>query len=241
MIGGSASCTRPLHQALIPLAVSVPPAALFISGKTGGRSEMEEELDTQPALERTRPPSIESLFEITNFSRREIQQLYRSFKELWPNGTVALEQFHALYATVFPEGDSKAYAELVFRNIDQARNGSVTFLDFITNYSKISKGSLDERLDWIYTLYDTNRIGSIGYNEIFNVVKSMYQMVDASLKPAVLATICRQHTKVVFKNLNISIGGKINREEFMQRCRSDPEIVQSLELFGSFSTSLLRI
>ncbi|EFP05013.1 hypothetical protein CRE_03301 [Caenorhabditis remanei] len=236
---GSASCTRPLHQALIPLAVSVPPAALFIRGKTG-HIEMEEELDTAPALERQRPPSIDYLFEITNFSRREIQQLYRSFKELWPNGTVALEQFQAIYASIFPNGDSKSYAELVFRNIDQTRVGSVTFLDFITNYSKIAKGTVDERLDWIFTLYDTNKSGYIAYNEIFHVVKSMYQMVDASLQPTALATICRQHVKIVFKNLNIANGGRINKEEFMQRCRADTEIVNTLEVFNSFSTGLLN-
>ncbi|CAL2049175.1 unnamed protein product [Caenorhabditis brenneri] len=237
---GSASCTRPLHQALIPLAVSVPPAALFISGKAG-RIEMEEELDTQPALERHRPPSIDYVFEVTNFSRREIQRLYRAFKELWPNGTVALEQFQALYASIFPKGDANDYAELVFRNMDQGQVGSVTFLDFITNYSKISKGPLDERLDWIFSLYDPNRNGFIAYNEIFHVVKSMYQMVDASLKPAVLATICRQHVKDVFKNLNIANGGRITRAEFLQRCQSNPEIMNSLELFGSFHNGLLNL
>ncbi|EGT59262.1 hypothetical protein CAEBREN_22691 [Caenorhabditis brenneri] len=166
---GSASCTRPLHQALIPLAVSVPPAALFISGKAG-RIEMEEELDTQPALERQRPPSIDYVFEVTNFSRREIQRLYRAFKELWPNGTVALEQFQALYASIFPKGDANDYAELVFRNMDQGQVGSVTFL-----------------------------------------------------------------------NLNIANGGRITRAEFLQRCQSNPEIMNSLELFGSFHNGLLNL
>uniref|UniRef100_A0A1I7U0C8 Histamine N-methyltransferase n=1 Tax=Caenorhabditis tropicalis TaxID=1561998 RepID=A0A1I7U0C8_9PELO len=89
---------------------------------------VEEELDTQPALERQRPPSIDYVFEVTNFSRREIQRLYRAFKELWPNGTVVLEQFQALYASIFPKGNANDYAELVFRNMDQARIGSVTFL-----------------------------------------------------------------------------------------------------------------
>uniref|UniRef100_A0A1I7U0C9 Histamine N-methyltransferase n=2 Tax=Caenorhabditis tropicalis TaxID=1561998 RepID=A0A1I7U0C9_9PELO len=202
---------------------------------------VEEELDTQPALERQRPPSIDYVFEVTNFSRREIQRLYRAFKELWPNGTVVLEQFQALYASIFPKGNANDYAELVFRNMDQARIGSVTFLDFITNYSKISKGPLDERLDWIFNLYDTNRSGYLAYNEIFHAVKSMYQMVDASLKPAVLATICRQHVKDVFKNLNIATGGRITKEEFIQRCRDNPGIMNSLELFGSFHNGLLSL
>ncbi|NP_001360661.1 EF-hand domain-containing protein [Caenorhabditis elegans] len=204
-------------------------------------SLVEEELDTQPAIERQTPPSIDYLIEITNFSKREIQQLYRSFKELWPIGTVDLEQFQLIYASIFPNGDSKGYAELVFKNIDQNRVGTVTFLDFITNYSKIAKGTLDERLDWIFTLYDTNRCGFLAYNEIFHVVKSMYQMMDSSLKPAVLATICRQHVKIVFKNLNIANNGKVSKAEFLQRCRSDSDILASMELFGSFSSGLLNI
>ncbi|CAI2357715.1 unnamed protein product [Caenorhabditis sp. 36 PRJEB53466] len=202
---------------------------------------VEEELDTQPALERQRPPSIDLLFQVTNFSRPEIQSLYRSFKELFPNGTVALDQFQAIYASIFQRGNPKGYAELVFRNIDQNRTGAVTFLDFITNYSKIAKGSIEEKLDWIFTLYDTNRMGVLGYNEIFHVVQSMYQLVDASLKPAVLATICRQHVKLVFKNLNIANNGRITKDEFMQRCRTNTDIMQSLELFGSFSRGLVTL
>uniref|UniRef100_A0A8R1DJ38 EF-hand domain-containing protein n=1 Tax=Caenorhabditis japonica TaxID=281687 RepID=A0A8R1DJ38_CAEJA len=234
----SASCTRPLQQALVPLAVSVPPAALFISGKAG-KGAMEEELDTQPALERQRPPSIDYLFQVTNFTKPEIQRLYRSFKELWPNGTVALEQFQAIYASIFPNGNSKNYAELVFRNIDQSGSGAITFLNFITNFSKIAKGSVEEKLDWIFGLYDTNRTGFLAHNEIFNVVKSMYQLVDASLKPAVLSTICRKHVKIVFKTLNIANGGRITKEEFVSRCRADTEIMKTMELFGSFSRGLV--
>ena len=81
-------------------------------------------------------------------------------------------------------------------------------------------------------------------------------MVDASLQPTALATICRQHVKIVFKvkkksemhdivkcllqNLNIANGGRINKDEFMQRCRADTEIVNTLEVFNSFSTGLLN-
>ncbi|CAI5454683.1 unnamed protein product [Caenorhabditis angaria] len=194
---------------------------------------LEEELDTQPAVERHKPPSIDVLFEKTKFSRSEIQYLYRTFKEVWPNGTVELVQFQSIYADIFPEGNSKPYAELVFRNIDQSRTGSITFLDFVTSFSKIAKGTLEEKLDWIFSLYDSNCVGYIGYQDIYNVVKSMYQLVDATLKPAVIATICRQHVKIVFKNLQIQQGGRVSRQEFFEKCQQNSEIMESFSMFGT--------
>ncbi|CAB3400737.1 unnamed protein product [Caenorhabditis bovis] len=235
---GTASCTKPLHQALIPLAVTVPPAALFICGKAR-QIKFEEDVDTQPAVERLRPPSIESIFRSTKFSRQEIQYLYRTFKELWPNGMVHLHQFQMIYAEIFTRGNSAAYAEMVFKNIDRNKIGSITFADFVTSYSKISKGDIDEKLDWIFSLYDTNSNGSIGYQDIYNAVRAMYQLVDSSLKPATISSICRQHVKLVFKNLNIDSAGRLSKDDFMKKCKENTEIMESFQIFNVHSNHLM--
>ncbi|CAL8358585.1 unnamed protein product [Boreogadus saida] len=74
-----------------------------------------------------RPEGLDQLAQRTKFNRRELQILYREFKNECPGGTVDEEGFKAIYSRFFPQGDSSMYAHFLFRALDAQRGGAVSF------------------------------------------------------------------------------------------------------------------
>ncbi|XP_023227783.1 Kv channel-interacting protein 1-like [Centruroides sculpturatus] len=88
-------------------------------------SEMEDE-DNQTI--RFRPEAIDTLIQLTKFDRRELQLMYRGFKQECPSGMVREDAFKGIYAQFFPRGaDITQYAHYVFNTFDHDHTGSITF------------------------------------------------------------------------------------------------------------------
>ncbi|KAH0504471.1 Kv channel-interacting protein 2 [Microtus ochrogaster] len=108
-----------------------------------------------------RPEGLEQLQEQTKFTRKELQVLYRGFKNECPSGIVDEENFKQIYSQFFPQGDSSTYATFLFNAFDTNHDGSVSFEDFVAGLSVILRGTIDDRLNWAFNLYDLNKDGCI--------------------------------------------------------------------------------
>ena len=76
-------------------------------------------------------------------------------------GIVNEETFKHIYGQFFPFADTSSYARLVFATFDLRSSGCVTFEDFLICLSTLCRGSIEDRLRWIFTLYDTRKSGKI--------------------------------------------------------------------------------
>ncbi|XP_027697632.1 Kv channel-interacting protein 1 isoform X2 [Vombatus ursinus] len=108
-----------------------------------------------------RPEGLEQLEAQTNFSKRELQVLYRGFKNECPSGVVNEETFKQIYSQFFPHGDASMYAHYLFNAFDTTQTGSVKFEDFVTALSILLRGTVHEKLRWTFNLYDINKDGYI--------------------------------------------------------------------------------
>ncbi|NXT95823.1 KCIP2 protein, partial [Anhinga rufa] len=132
-------------------------AALSSPGFLADSVEDEFELSTVCH----RPEGLEQLQEQTKFTRKELQVLYRGFKNECPSGIVNEENFKQIYSQFFPQGDSSTYATFLFNAFDTDHDGSVSFEDFVSGLSVILRGTIDDRLNWAFNLYDLNKDGCI--------------------------------------------------------------------------------
>ena len=67
--------------------------------------------------------------------------------------------------------------------MDQDMDGSVTFEEYLVVMSMLSRGSLDEKLQWVFNLYDSNGDGQLTTDKLTIVATSVYEMLGSYTDP----------------------------------------------------------
>ena len=57
-------------------------------------------------------------------------------------------------------------------------NGVVSFTEFLTTMSISAKGSVDDKLNWSFNLYDTNGDGTISRKEAVDIIWVQTQLIN---------------------------------------------------------------
>ena len=65
--------------------------------------------------------------------------------------------------------------------------------------SILSRGTMDEKLRWIFTLYDINRDGKVTKDELLMIISSIYELMGKCTEPIIDESTAKQHVEVVFK------------------------------------------
>ncbi|KAK2587144.1 hypothetical protein KPH14_002902 [Odynerus spinipes] len=177
------------------------------------------------------PERLSSLAYGTGFSKVEIQKLYRAFKQYCPRGTVTTSDLKPAYAKLFPLGDSAKYAQMVFNTFDKDKDGIVTFGDLLLGIATIVKGSMDEKLAWIFRFYDLNDDGCISKHELTMTISAIYEMVN---NDGIAWSMVNRHVDRIFEKMDIDKDGVISREEFIASCKNDMLIQNQLIEFNNF-------
>ncbi|XP_021149531.1 A-type potassium channel modulatory protein KCNIP2 isoform X4 [Patagioenas fasciata] len=180
-----------------------------------------------------RPEGLEQLQEQTKFTRKELQVLYRGFKNECPSGIVNEENFKQIYSQFFPQGDSSTYATFLFNAFDTDHDGSVSFEDFVSGLSIILRGTIDDRLNWAFNLYDLNKDGCITKEEMLDIMKSIYDMMGKYTYPAMREEAPREHVENFFQKMDRNKDGVVTIEEFLESCQKDENIMRSMQLFDN--------
>ena len=71
--------------------------------------------------------------------------------------------------------------------------------------SVLSRGTLDEKLRWIFNLYDINRDGKVTKDELLLVITSVYELMGSFTEPAIDSNSPKQHVEIVFKVITFFI------------------------------------
>ncbi|KAF8354165.1 ncs-7 [Pristionchus pacificus] len=196
-------------------------------------NDCEPEIDPPP-MPRYRPPSIDTICKQTKFTRKEIQIIYRAFKQGSPNGTIGLEQFQEIYFLLFPAGRNTKYAEYVFRTFDRDEDKIISFEEFVSGLSVISRGTTVEKLNWIFTLYDIDKKGVIGHSELMKISQSMFDLIGRNTGPPVTYQHLLEHASTIVQRMDANKDGLITRQEFMDACTNDESMCRSIESFHTW-------
>ena len=65
--------------------------------------------------------------------------------------------------------------------------------------SVLSRGSLQERLQWTFSLYDINGDGIITKDEMLDIVTAIYEMMGRYTEPTIDENTAKEHVETVFQ------------------------------------------
>jgi len=187
--------------------------------------------ETERVALRYIPESIDYLHSVTKFSREELKTLYRNFKNECPSGMVNEETLKNIYAQFFPDGDSDAYAHLVFKSFDRGNAGVVNFERFAIGLSRLLRGTLKDRLRWTFELYDAKGLGYITKDDVGTIVRSVYKLLGSCAQPQLTDENVSEHVDRVFNKLDLNGVGKVEFDDFYEVCTKDESVVLSMSVF----------
>uniref|UniRef100_A0A8R1XT73 EF-hand domain-containing protein n=1 Tax=Onchocerca volvulus TaxID=6282 RepID=A0A8R1XT73_ONCVO len=175
--------------------------------------------------------SKEELMELeskTYFTKKELRKWHKDFMKDYPSGEMKLEGFQNIYKQFFPEGDSTKFATFVFNVFDSNTDGSISFHEFITALSITSRGTIDEKLDWAFSLYDVDKDGYITKKEMAEIVGAIHAMIGNTIDLPTDEDTPEKRVAKIFSNMDRNLDGKLTLEEFKNGSKNDPSIVQAL-------------
>eukprot|EP00794_Sanderia_malayensis_P016074 gene16074-17697_t len=173
---------------------------------------------------------IRELQKATYFDKKELQKWYKDFMKDCPSGQLRQDEFERIYQQFFPFGDPSKFAAFVFKVFDKNDDGSISFKEFITALSITSRGSLDEKLEWAFSLYDLDKDGYITRDEMLHIVESIYKMVGKMVDLPEDEDTPEKRVDKIFHKMDKNADGKLTMEEFREGSKCDPWIVQALAI-----------
>ncbi|KAJ3334080.1 Neuronal calcium sensor 1 [Blyttiomyces sp. JEL0837] len=140
-----------------------------------------------------------------------------------------------MYKQFFPFGDSAPFADCVFAVLDEGKNGSIKFKEFILAISIASRGKLEEKLAWAFQLYDLNHDGLISRDEMLTVVDAIYRMVGGMVKLPLDEDTPEKRVNKLFNMMDLDRDGNLTLDEFREGSQKDPTILNALALYDGLT------
>ncbi|XP_074640288.1 neuronal calcium sensor 2-like [Tubulanus polymorphus] len=163
----------------------------------------------------------------TNFSRKQIKDWYKAFTRDCPEGEITRGKFLEIYAQLFPDGKAKSFYNHLFRTFDVDNSGKIDFKEFLLAISITQDGKPEEKLDLAFRLYDIDRNGAIEEEEMSEIIKAIYLMVDdegeiqSDLPPD-------NRARSIFQKMDTNSDGVLTKEEFIKGCMNDISLYNML-------------
>ncbi|KRZ96035.1 Neuronal calcium sensor 1 [Trichinella sp. T8] len=175
---------------------------------------------------------IKDLEKSTYFNRKELRKWYKDFIKDCPSGRLKKEEFQAIYKQFFPNGDPTKFSSFVFNVFDENKDGHISFKEFISALSITSRGSIDEKLEWAFSLYDLDNDGYITKNEMVEIVDSIYAMLGKFVdnKDFPMDDSPQLRVEKIFQSMDSNKDNKLSKDEFIAGSKKDAWIVKALTI-----------
>ena len=159
----------------------------------------------------------------TNFTRKQIDDFHIRFLTYYPRGYVTFDEFCDLYSNELKHlCNSQPLLKRLFHHIDTDKNERLNFKEILF-FKAISlpETDSDEKLRWIFFLYDTNQDRQIDQEEFLDLCDLVYDIHGHLLTNSRLDEL-----KQLFNKFDVNNDGKLSCDEFIQLCRKCTDLLE---------------
>ncbi|KAA3674813.1 uncharacterized protein DEA37_0003840 [Paragonimus westermani] len=173
---------------------------------------------------------VDELISQTAFTESEVQDWYKGFLKDCPTGQLTLEELKQIYSKFFPYGEPSRFAEHVFRSFDRNHDGVIDFREFLSTISVTSRGDLNAKLRWAFTMYDLDSDGFISRQDLCDVLSSIYALIGSTIKLPEDETTPERRLDKIFNQMDVDHDGRLSFDEFADGLKSDKLLFQLLTM-----------
>eukprot|EP00057_Strongylocentrotus_purpuratus_P001961 XP_003723564.1 PREDICTED: neurocalcin homolog [Strongylocentrotus purpuratus] len=179
-----------------------------------------------------KPETLSDLCKQTEFTEEELQQWYADFKKASSKDYLTKSDFKKVYAQYFPTGDATKFTEHVYRTFDSNGDGTISFREFMCGMSVLARGTVEQKLSWIFSMYDINKDGYISRPEMLEILQSLYRMVGEMNDEATRYEEDTPENKLemIFRNVDRDGDNRLSLNEFLDAASNDPGIKTMLQI-----------
>jgi len=181
------------------------------------------------------PKDIDELMRITNFNGEELNNIFHTFRKdhhtTFIDRTAFVQKYNFIFSNSASEGT--AFTDHVFRLFDINQDGLLNFREFVVGLSLSYRASIEDKLFWIFKLYDINHSGDITIEEMTNIMECLYSF---SLK--FNKDIAKTNSKDVFMKLDADYDGKVTWKEFRTGILKNHDLMKLIDFKIENSTKL---
>jgi Ca2+-binding EF-hand superfamily protein len=123
---------------------------------------------------------------------------------------------------MFPAGNTAVFNANLFRSMDCDRNGYVDFPEYMISMSVMSDGTLEEKLNLAFAMYDKDANQHLEPEELKSAVEAVYEMLNKK------KTDADTQATSMFEKMEKDNDGSISKDEFIKTCLQDAQLMKIL-------------
>ena len=179
---------------------------------------------------------LKQLTKSTFFDEEELQKWYKDFLTIAPSGKLDLTGLNAIYQKFFPKGDTTEFTKNVFRTIALDGCDEISFREFIAKVSQITRGTIEQKLAWIYDMFDIQKKGSVSMQDVRYILLTAIELHGTFVHHGENSRKDRYLKEIdsviyyLFRKLDTDSNGSIGSKEFLQGAQHNAAVLKYFSL-----------
>ncbi|KAL7669102.1 hypothetical protein ACOME3_009771 [Neoechinorhynchus agilis] len=173
--------------------------------------------------------SLDDFVSRTNFTKKEVQFLYRKFKQDFPGGAASEQDFLNVYRKMFPHSDTCKYSRYIFSALNRSQTQFVTFEDFIQSLDILSNGTNEDKLGWIFDLYDIKHSNRLTSQDVEDLLSAICDLSGKAITESQQSDAIRMQAETFFNMLNGADKGYVDRNDFVRTFCENEQVIIALQ------------